>query len=191
VKPLFKQRWFLLYAMTAALYFLWVLVILFADRRALLEVNYIPIALTNFPILEVCGAGFVISLILYVRRDKKHPWVHDRKRLLVGCVLLAGAALYIMLMLGMTGDAIVRRGIFHYTHNWLGQHRYNLAADYQRYYYLYECDSLGIQCRLLFSEDLFICTDIDLPVNPETNTIYIRGNCGSGTQIIDTYQAGG
>mgnify|MGYP000462788547 CR=1 FL=1 len=179
MRALLKQRWVWWYFGAGLLYLVWVLLMLFADRQPAREVNYIPTALTRFPILEVCIVGMLIGAWQFARQRK--DW-RD------GFVLVIVAAVFVLLMLILTGNSLVTRGMFHISQNWTAEHRYNLAADYENFYYLFECDAAGIQCRLVFSLDLSQCTNVDLPIDPNTQTLFIRGDCGFGQQIIDSYE---
>jgi hypothetical protein len=175
----FKHRWAWWYFGAGLLYLVWVLIMLVADRQPTGNVNYIPIALTRFPILEVSVVGFAIGAWKFARQ--RQDW-RD------GMILVTAATVFVLLMLIIAGSSLVTRGQFHISQNWTAQHRYNLAADYENFYYLYECDPLGVDCRLLFSLDLVQCTDVDLPIDPNTQTLYIRGDCGTGQQIIHFYE---
>ncbi|NWF68281.1 MAG: hypothetical protein HXY40_04285 [Chloroflexi bacterium] len=180
MRKLFARPWVWLYFGTAALYFAWVLLMRFGARTPGGQINYLPTALTVFPILEVTAAGFMGGALLFARARK--DW-RD------GLVLLGVAVVFVLLMLTLTGDALVRSGQFHVSQTWTTNYRYNLAADYEGFYYLYECDPAGITCRLLTSFALPDCRDVDLPLDPNTNTLYLRGDCGFGRQIIQSYPA--
>src|SRR5262245_59785831 len=118
---------------------------LFADRQPGGILNYIPTTLTRFPILEVSIVGFAVGASQFARQ--RQDW---RDAL----ILVTAATVFVLLMLIVAGSSLVTHGQFHISQNWTVEHRYNLAADYENYYYLYECDSLGVRCRLLFSLDL-------------------------------------
>jgi hypothetical protein len=179
MRGFFKHRWAWFYFGAGILYVAWVLVMLFGDRQPAGAVNYIPTALTRFPILEVSAVGFALGTWQFARQRK--DW-RD------GAVVAVAAVVFVLLMLVVTGSALVTNGMFHISQNWTDEHRYNLAADFENFYYLFECDPLGIACRLVDSFDLAQCQDVDLPIDPNTQTLYIRGDCGSGQQVIDFYE---
>jgi hypothetical protein len=179
LRQLLKQQWIWWYFGAGLLYLVWVLVILFGDRTPAASVNYIPTFFTRVPILEISVTGFTVGSVLFARQ--RQDW-RD------GMVLVTAATVFVLLMLVLAGSSLVTRGQFHISQNWTKDHFYNLAADYENFYYLYECDPLGMDCRLVFSLDLSQCINVDLPIDPNTQRLYIRGDCGYGQQIIDYYE---